>query len=122
MSQDETEDAKESDSLDLKIAQALIEDPMRTDVQLAKMLKASRRTISRRKCAKPVREIVKQAFAIPVYEVRRLVNKSLNRIESHLDSENPRISLAAAIHLTKLGEKAIEQDLIEDSDLEFVYE
>lgn len=108
------------DEIDHKIALALIETPKFTDQELAKRLNVSRRTISRRKNSATVKALVQQALAFPADEVRRLIKKSFDKIENHLDSTNPKISLAAAIHLTKLSEKILPSDVQEDVELKFI--
>jgi hypothetical protein len=96
------------DEIDRRIfALALIQGPKRTDQEFAEELGVSRRTVSRKRNSKPVQTFVKETLSIPADEVRRLVVKGLQRIEAHLDSEDPRVSLAAAIQLTKIGESLI---------------
>jgi hypothetical protein len=108
MSQNETKCAPDGDELDLRIAHALISGPRKTDQELAKILGVSRRTISRRRNSGSVQELFKKALDLPTEEIRRLFVKGLQKIEEHMDDSDPKISLAAAMHVTKLATQAVD--------------
>ncbi len=114
MSQEVPKSAKIPDEIDRKIANALITRPQQTDIQLARELNVSRRTVNRKRNSDEVRALVVEALSIPADEMRRLTAKSLRKIEEHVDSDNPRISLAAAMHVTRLAADALGEVIRKD--------
>jgi hypothetical protein len=97
--------------IDAKLALLLIESPASTDQELAEKLGISRQTVNRRRKSKGVQKLFRSILAMPEREVRRILSKALARLESMLDNEDPRIQLAAAIALLKLGEGLIGNEM-----------
>ncbi len=116
MGQNEPECATNPDELDRRIATSLLSGPKKSDDQLAQALGISRRTLTRRKHSPEVQHLVKEALLIPSDEIRRLVVKGLTKLEEHMDSDDPRISLAAAAHMTKLASQVLEQLIGSDEE------
>ena len=94
---------KNSDALDLKIVQSLVENPTLTDEALASTLGVARMTINRRRNQNGVKSLLADTLSIPSDELRRLMVKSLKRIEELLDDSDPRIRAFAATQLLKIG-------------------
>ncbi len=110
-----------TDSIDVRIASMLIENPAVTDQDIATKLGVSRQTINRRRNSAPVREFVFSVLSIPQREVRRVTAKALIRLEQFLDDPDPEIRLKATIALVKLTPRlmtdAIEASLLRGSGI-----
>jgi DNA-binding Lrp family transcriptional regulator len=121
MSQNKPKHAIDFDAVDFKIANALILTPRKTDKELATLLGLSQRTVNRRKNSESVQELLQNALKISSSEIQRLTVKALRKIEEHVDDTDPRISLAAAMHITKLAFQANER-ITEEPEKEQNYE
>jgi len=100
--------AKIPDEIDQKIVHILIQTPAITDQELANLIQISLRTISRRRNSESVKNLLKDRLSIPAHEIRRLVVKSLERLDQSLDSPDPRIRFSAAATVAKLGSQFID--------------
>ena len=99
----ETEQDNPIDAIDRKIALRLIDQPAVTDQQLASELGISRQSVNRHRRGAGVQNILKEALDIQEDEIRRLVQKSLARLEELLDSDDQRLRLAAASVFARLA-------------------
>jgi DNA-binding Lrp family transcriptional regulator len=97
--------------IDAKLALYLIEKPASTDQELADKLGISRQTVNRRKNGLAVQKIIRATLALPEKEMRRLAAKALARLETQLDSEDPKMQLTAALAIVKLSERFIGNEL-----------
>jgi DNA-binding Lrp family transcriptional regulator len=91
------------DEVDRSIAFYAIENPSITDEEIAQKLKLSRQTVNRRRRGAAVSAIVEKTLALPKRELRRVVVKSMSRLEALLDDPDPRIVLMASSQLLKFG-------------------
>ena len=95
--------AKSTAAIDLQIARLLIENPAATDQEIADRLGVKRMTVNRRRRGDSVTLMMSSALSIPVDELRRLLVKSLRRLEELLDDPDPRVRGSAATNILKLA-------------------
>ena len=124
LKQSDAKSIKKADAIDLKIAQLLVEQPSITDKEVAEKLGVSRMLVNRRRNGVAVQDALATALAIPTEELRRLMVKSLNRIEELLDSHEPRLRAMAATQLLRLAIQAYAANIpnVPDTSSEIVYE
>jgi hypothetical protein len=103
-------DSSEPDFLDTVIVSKLIERPAATDQEIADELGVSRQTISRRKNGPGVKKMLRATLLVPESLVRRMIIKSLDRLEYLLDDPDPKIRLTVSLAFLRLGSDFVTRD------------
>jgi Winged helix-turn-helix DNA-binding len=94
---------RKCDAIDHKIVQLLIENPCATDEEIAGTMGVTRMTVNRRRNSGGVSRQLESTLALPAETIRRLMSKSLVRLELLLDEPDPRIRAYAASQLLKIA-------------------
>jgi len=87
----------------LKIAEALIERPNTSDAELGDLLGVCRQTANRYRNSPEAKQAVCNLLMLSEKRVRRLLSKSLSRLETLMDDPDPKIQIAAIATITKIS-------------------
>lgn len=98
---------KNSNFIPTRIAQLVIERPAITDAEIANEVGLSRQTVNRHRNSDAVRGLLVTYLTISEKRLRRLMSKSLDRLEAALDDSDPKIRMAAATRLIKYGSEQL---------------
>ena len=95
------------DEVDLHIVQRILKTPTVTDQEIATDLGISRQTVNRRRTSSGVKSMIRKQLSLSELEVRRLALKAFQSLERLMDSEDPRIQLAASTAILRLAENLV---------------
>ena len=100
---DKQTDTLDSDHINQQIVKLLLTQPSITDAEIGKNLGVSRQTINKRRNSEAVRARLGDILSISEKRIRRLVALSLDQMETFLTDPDPRLRMASALAILKLG-------------------